>query len=160
MITHTHVSYYKLVIPNVESSSSLQNKNQFQSLFKSRHTEQSLWTKFYKDYSRGPKALAALSSIIPFTHTLPSLISPRLRQNKNNKKTLCQKLVVMVNVTLNDREFLTLNSKHFSFGLTSPLKRDFISTQIKTGLGTKKETLWFGCLPYSRRSPNSNSAPP
>lgn len=40
-----------------------------------------------------------------------------------------------------------------------PQRRGFISTHIKTGLGTKKENLWFGCLPYSRRSPNANSAP-
>lgn len=55
---------------------------------------------------------------------------------------------------------MTKSGKNFSLGLTSPLKRDFISVQIKTGLGTKKEDLWFGYLPCSRISPNSNPALP
>ena len=63
-------------------------------------------------------------------------------------------------MTLNDREFLALNGLNFHLGLTSLLRRGFISTQIKTELGTKKENLQFGCLSYSRIRPNADSAPP
>jgi hypothetical protein len=40
------------------------------------------------------------------------------------------------------------------------LRRDFISIQTKTGLGTKKGNLWFECSPYSRLSSDSKPAPP